>query len=72
MNNVVPMTPKTINKRYKNHKITITFRTEDRRWIWEVEYVEVMKFSDVADTMRDAHRNAEKHIDKTLKIKGQE
>jgi len=73
MTNVVELTipPKKINRRYKNHAIVITYKPPTKKWSWEVTYVQTTKFSDEADTMTKAVKAAEKHIDSTLKIRGQ-
>ena len=63
---------KVVREKYKKHNITITFLVESKKWKWEVEYVSVTTYGDIADTIAKAKRAAEKHIDRTLKIKGQD
>ena len=62
--------PKTLHKTYKKHKYVITYIVATKKWKWEVEYVSVTTFSDIANTPNAAMRAAEKHIDRTLEIRG--
>lgn len=72
MSNVVELKvpPKVVNKKYKNHAIKITYLPPTRKWKWEVEYVHKSRYGDEAKTLREAHKEAEKHIDHTLKLRG--
>lgn len=71
MGDVLEIRPKTLNKRYKNHSYMLIFDKESKQWSWEVTYVETTIFKgELKPTMNAAMRAAEKHIDKTLEIKG--
>lgn len=62
---------KSLNRTYKRQSFTITFIPGDRLWKWEVTYVQTTSYSDTAKTMALAKRAAEKHIDKTLSLRGE-
>jgi hypothetical protein len=68
--NLVNIRPKTLNKTYKRTKYTITYDVADKSWRWEVEYVSVTRYGETAKSINAAQKAAEKHIDKTLEIKG--
>lgn len=71
MGEVVQIQPKTLNKRYKNHSYVLMYDVPSRQWSWEVTYVETTVFKgELKPTMNAAMRAAEKHIDRTLEIKG--
>lgn len=71
MGDVLEIRPKTLNKRYKNHSYMLIFDKESKQWSWEVTYVATTIFKgELKPTMNAAMRAAEKHIDKTLEIKG--
>lgn len=61
---------KTLERHYKRQKYTLTFLPPTKKWKWEVVWVSTTRFSEEANTMNAAQKAAEKHIDKTLAIKG--
>lgn len=60
--------PKMMQRIHKRQKYTVTYVPDTRKWLWEVETVQVVKYRDVADTPAKAFRAAEKHIDSMVKI----
>lgn len=63
--------PKSLSKRYRNHDYVISYVVATKQWSWKVTYVEVTDYEgEPKATIRDAQRAAEKHIDRTLKLKG--
>lgn len=70
MGTVAYIQPKTMNKRYKNCSYTITYLPESKKWQWKVTYIQTSEYSDISDSPIRAQKAAEKHIDKTLEIRG--
>jgi hypothetical protein len=62
---------KKLNKQYKSQAYTITYLPQTKEWKWEVKWVRTTVFSDTEKTMNKAQKAAEKHIDSTLKNRGQ-
>lgn len=63
--------PKTLKKKYKNHDYVISFLVAERKWAWSVTYVETTVFTgEPKDSINAAQRAAERHIDRTLELKG--
>lgn len=62
--------PKTFQRTYKKHKITVTFIPATKKWRWKVTVVTTTHYDDYADTSMKAVRAAEKFIDKIEKAKG--
>jgi hypothetical protein len=67
MGEVVDIRPKTINRTYKKHKYTVSFIPATKKWKWEVEVVNTIRYCETADTQIKAFRAAEKFIDQTCK-----
>ena len=64
--------PKTMNKTYRNHQYVITFLVAERKWSWTVTYVQVSEYTGTpVDTWQKAQKAAEKHIDRTIELKGE-
>jgi hypothetical protein len=61
--------PKTMKRQYNRQSYTVTYVPETRKWLWEVETVQTVRYRDVADTPAKAFRAAEKHIDAMSKIR---
>ncbi len=64
------MRPKTVNRRYKQQDIVVTYIPATKEWQWMVTYVQTSKYSDRAATMNKAVKAAEKFIDETNVIRG--
>jgi len=64
--------PKRIERTYRKHRFVVSFDMEAKTWTWEVYYVTTSVFRGNASSMTKALKEAEKHIDATLKVKGHE
>lgn len=69
MSDVVPIRPKTMNRKYRGQSYRITFLKETKTWRWDVTFTQVTEYGDEAATMNKAQKAAEKHIDKLLGMK---
>ena len=63
------MRPKTLNRRYLNHDYKVIYNKETDKWIYEITYVQIVKFTGEEDTPNKSIRAAEKHIDQSIKTK---
>lgn len=61
---------KTLEKKYRNVRYQLKYIVETKEWQWTAYFVSETKFSDKAKSMILAQKAAEKHIDKTLKLRG--
>lgn len=61
---------KTLDKKYKNQRYKLEYIVGKKKWKWTTYFVTTSTYSDEANTLADAQKAAEKHIDNTLKIRG--
>jgi hypothetical protein len=72
-NNVVDfkVAPKRMERHYKKQKYILIYLPQEKLWEWRVTWVTENTFSDKAKNLNAAQKAAEKHIDTTLKLRGQ-
>ena len=64
--------PKTLNRRYKNQAFTVQFDMQTRTWKWSVTYVTTSVYEgEPKKDMTSAIKAAERHIDKTMGMRGE-
>lgn len=63
--------PKLLRKTYRKHHYEIRYNVETKDWSWDITYVSTSHFRSTAKSLVEAQRAAEKHIDGTLKIRGE-
>jgi hypothetical protein len=62
--------PKRLDKEYRKTKYRLEFLVPTSQWKWTVTFVHTTTYSDVAPTLVAAQRAAEKHIDRSINLRG--
>lgn len=55
--------PKQASRKYKGCKIILTYLPPTKKWKWEIEMTQIVKYSEEANTMNAGFKAAEKYID---------
>jgi hypothetical protein len=56
--------PKTVEEKYRNHVVVVTFDPIDGRWAWYVDHTTTLRISGAASTLPKAITDGKKTVDK--------